>query len=190
MFKKWVPKKAAIRISKRYNSVQMPETYLIKTDKQIKDIINHIKENEDIYCRNMAREDSLSANPTLRIVKEDNVFMPNELDVPIMVTVHYNYESPRRETKTRTSVLPFILLFLTALIVFNVMFMVEGAKQTRLNNMCKVYYQHGEATHIMLGDKEFDLNNITQEDMVFLNPWEREILNNTKISECLRIDKR
>ena len=56
--------------------------------------------------------------------------------------------------------------------------------------MCKIYYQHGKATHIMLGDKEFDINNMTEKDYLFLNPWEQEILANTEISECLRIDRR
>jgi len=189
MLKNWQPKKAAIRIRKTYDRVDFHDTYVIKTEKDIQDIIAHIQSHPDSYCRNMAREDGLTGVPDLEIDTETQEAVPNEPDVPIKAVVHYTFVTKQYQKKSYP-IIPAVLILIAAIILINVVMLSDIAKAERLRGMCKVYYRHGEATHIMLGEKEFDLNNMTQEDMVFLNPWEREILQNTDISECLRIDRR
>jgi len=190
MFKRWIPKKAAIRVSKTYNNVQMPDNYIVKTEKEILNILEHVRENEDVYCRDTAREDKLSGLPTVDVFSNESGFVPNDPNTPVIGVINYYYQTPQGLKPKKTSFLPALFIFLTAILVFNIIFFIEGAEQNRLHNMCKVYYKHGKATHVVLGDKEFDLENMTEEDFVFLNPWQKEVLKNTKVSECIQIHRR
>jgi len=189
MFKKRTSKKVAIRVTKTYDGVSMPDTYVIKTEKYITDIIQHIESNSDVYSRYMASEDGLTGLPHVKINKLELGFVPNEPEIPVVATVDYSFKTAPHIKKKRP-IISAVLILLAAVIIFNVFFFTQVAAKERIRAMCKIYYQHGKATHIMLGDKEFDINNMTEKDYLFLNPWEQEILANTEISECLRIDRR
>ena len=70
---------------------------------------------------------------------------------------------------------------------FNIIFFEKLTRNNDLNNICKVYYKHGTPRFVEVNGHEYDLQNIKQEDLVFMNPWTREIVENTKIFDCLQI---
>jgi hypothetical protein len=188
MFKRWQqPEKAAIRVRKTYDGIDMPDSYVIRLKTEIEKVIEHIEEESEIYERNMAREDNLSSAPKLTITKTQGL-TPNEPNILVLAELHYTYTTPPYIKKKR-HILPICLLVLLTIIILNIIFGIDAARKERINTICKVYYLHGEPTHIILNNREFDLNNMSQEDFLFINPWDIEELHNTKLSDCLIIKK-
>jgi len=188
MFKR-LTKKAAIRLMKTYDGVEFPDSYIIKSERQINSIIEHVQTNPDVYARDTAREDALNGLPDIEVNTDIQDLVPNEPDIPVIATIHYKFNTKPYNKKKR-SFLPVLFIFLTVVFIFNIFVFADAAKQHRIYSMCKIYYKHGEPTHLMFGDREYDLNNLKAEDFVFMSPAEREFLENNKISNCIRIDRR
>ena len=187
MFDRW-KQKSAIRIEKTYDGVQFTTNYVIKPTKQINKILNHVKSDPNAYCRSQAREDSLTGIPTLSIHNTQDEFVPNEPTIPIVGTLHYSFTTQiNNKKKRKIGFIPAFLIFIAALIIVNVIMLSDIAKAERLRATCKVYYKHGEPTHIEFGSIEYNLKNLTEEDFVFMNPWTKEKMDNTKISDCIQI---
>lgn len=189
MFKRWEPQKAAIRVRKTYDGVEFPDSYIIKTEKCITEIIEHIKRDPEIYGRDRAREDVLNGLPEIEINTQDQGFVPNEPELSILATIHYTFTTPKYKQKKK-GIIPAILILLAAIFIFNIFIFQDIAKKERIRAMCKIYYKQGEPTHVMFGNREYDLNNLKTEDFIFMSPLEKEFLESTKISECIRINRR
>lgn len=186
MFKRWKPKKqAALRITKNYDGIQFRDEYIIKQENHVRDIIKHIKSNPATYARDRARTDRLTGIPTIKLDLIDEQ-MPNDPTIRVLAEVSYTFTTQIKQKK-RGFLLPAILILLASIIVFNIFAFGDIAKRERINAMCKVYYKHGKPTHIEFGNIEFDLNNLTYIDKIFMNPWTQQKLEETKISSCIQI---
>jgi hypothetical protein len=81
----------------------------------------------------------------------------------------------------------WLALLATMAVIGNVLFLQDVAKAERMYNMCKVYYKHGNPTFIEVDGKEYDVNNFSEIDKLRLNPWVKEFMDSTKVSDCLQI---
>ena len=187
MVKKWQSNKKAIRIERTYNSVKMHTEYITKTAKTLENIVQHMEENVNMYERSRQTKDQLSAPPKLTITKMTNERLPGELTVPVIAVAHFVYETPPHKRIRNTPWLAIVLLFVTALILFNLVFFHDFAEANEKRAMCKVYYAHGVATHISYGSRTIDIYALSEEEILTMNPWEKEMLATTKIEDCLQI---
>jgi hypothetical protein len=79
-----------------------------------------------------------------------------------------------------------LLLVFASLVLFNVVFFDKLTKLNDINNICKIYYKHGEARYVEIGGNTYDLKN-PNDDVPFMNPWTKELMDNTQISDCMQI---
>jgi hypothetical protein len=80
-----------------------------------------------------------------------------------------------------------ILCVFATLVLFNVVFFNNLTKLNDINNICKIYYKYGEARYVEIGGSTYDLQNLKEEDMQFINPWTKELMDNTRMSDCMKI---
>jgi hypothetical protein len=79
-----------------------------------------------------------------------------------------------------------LLLVFASLVLFNVVFFDKLTKLNDINNICKIYYKYGEARYVEIGGNTYDLKN-PNDDVPFISPWTKELMDNTQISDCMRI---
>lgn len=81
----------------------------------------------------------------------------------------------------------FILATFSILVLFNIIFFAKLTEREDLYNICKVYFKHGQPRFIEINGHEYDLENLSYQEVAFPNPYTREMLENTKVSDCLQI---
>jgi len=186
--KKWKPKKAAIRVERLYNGVRMQTEYITRSQKLTEDTVNHIRSNMEMYERSRQTKDNLSGPPKLTVTLVNDEQVPGQLTVPVVAVAQYVYETPKGlQKKSGGSIFGAILLFLAAVVVFNIVFFHDLARANDRREMCKIYHRHGIPTHIEVGSQTIDIYGESKEDELTRNPWLKQKLATTKISDCLQI---
>jgi len=184
----WKPRKKAIRIERLYDNVQMNTEYVIKSAKVLEDTLEHAKNHTEQYKRSRQSKDHLDGPTKLTITDITDEQVPGNLTVPVVAVMYFTYETPHHLQKSnKLSWFFMILAFLTAIFLFNALFFHDLARANEQRNMCKIYYKHGVATHIEYGSRVIDIYALTEEDILTMNPWEKEKFDLTKVDDCLQI---
>jgi hypothetical protein len=80
-----------------------------------------------------------------------------------------------------------LISLFVVLLIFNIVFFDKLTQTQQLRSVCKIYYRHGAARYVEINNHEYDLQKITIEDHMFMNPWTQELIDNTNVSDCLQI---
>jgi hypothetical protein len=176
--------KTALQIDRVYNKVYMPVNYIINDAIQTKQILKHFKSDPQLYARNQARKDSLTAVPKVYFDELDS-HMPEDPNTKVVGKITFIHETPKRVAKP--GILGKILLLILGIIAFNTIFIVLTHEQQKIENTCAIYYKHGKPEHMKFNGKEYNFSEFTEEDMLFMNPWTKQKAENTLISDCLQI---
>lgn len=170
-----------IRISRTWGGTQMRPEFKKRTYKDYLLLREAIEsEPENFELREQAEQKHL-AQPILKFSEGDFGYSPedafNGVKVPVVAEMHFTYNRPFHMQRKSSfgKVIFAILMFLTAVIVFNIYIGIRSENMSAIRAQCIVFTEYGIPQFMTIGElSKYNLKpngDVADEDKVFVNPW-------------------